>query len=396
MGRVPRCMFAALDPLSPWSIGYFLSLIAAWWIVRALPEPGPADFARYYRPIGYLAALAMVVPYVHIFRRRFRYRRGPWSMSTWMRLHVACSYGFFLAVLFHSHARLGSAITPVLLVLTWTVMLSGTIGFYGQKLIYRLMPLVVDREYGLERLGPESKSLRLRVEERVAAYPAIAREDVRDWPGFCESLRGDNSPVGAAISARLPPHIRAIVGDLAADGPDQKQNAEVLSAVNGLLGREDLFTRVDGSTVGDGGPLARSDVDASSMKLRNYRHLIHLLGDQIADRSGRTEAIERFFETVLEERFRKPVGLRVSLFGWGSAAAVSRSLFLRVRAMAEPDQGEILQNIWDAVELRRQMDVEFWLHGLGRLWLLVHGPAAYLLAIFTALHIWGSIRYGGL
>jgi hypothetical protein len=64
--------------------------------------------------------------------------------------------------------------------------------------------------------------------------------------------------------------------------------------------------------------------------------------------------------------------------------------------MAEPDQREILQNIWDAVELRRQMDVEFWLHGLGRLWLLVHGPAAYLLALFTALHIWGSIRYGGL
>ena len=396
MGRVPRCVFAALDPLSPWSIGYFLSLIAAWWIVRALPEPSPADFARYYRPIGYVAALAMAVPYIHIFRRWFRYRRGPWSMLTWMRLHVACSYGAFLAVLLHSHARSGSAITPVLLVLTWIVMVSGAIEFYGQKLIYRLMPLVVDREFGLERLGPESEALRQRVEERIAAYPAIAREDVRDWPGFCERLRGEDSPLGAAISARLPPHIRAMVGELTADGPDEKQKAEILSAVNGLLSREDLFGRFDGSTAGDGGPLVRSDVAASSMKLRNHRHLIHLLGDQIADRSGRTEATERFFQAVLEERLRTPLGLRVRLIGRRSAAAASRNILLRVKAMAEPNQGEILQNIWDAVELRRQMDVEFWLHGLGRLWLLVHGPAAYVLALFTALHIWGSIRYGGL
>jgi hypothetical protein len=124
--------------------------------------------------------------------------------------------------------------------------------------------------------------------------------------------------------------------------------------------------------------------------------VIHLLGDRIADRSGRTEATLRFFQAVLEERLRTPLGFRMRLIGWRSAAAASRDIFLRIKAMADPDQGEILQDIWDAVELRRQMDVEFCLHGLGRLWLLVHGPTAYLLALFTALHIWGSIRYGGL
>ena len=396
MGRVPRCVFAALDSLSPWSIGYFLSLIAAWWM----------------RPSSTRAQSGRLCSLLSSDRLRGRAARWRSRTSTFFDGGSATGVGRGRCQRGCTARRvqlrglpgcpapqpcsLGSTVCPVLLVLTWIVMVSGAIGFYGQKLIYRLMPLVVDREFGLEQLGPKSEALRQRVEERIAAYPAIAREDVARLAGLLQALRGEDSPLGAAISARLPPHIRAMVGELTADGPDEKQKAEILSAVNRPLSREDLFGRFDGSTAGDGGPLLRSDVAASSMKLRNHRHLIHLLGDQIADRSGRTEATERFFQEMLEERLRTPLGLRVRLIGRRSAAAASRNILLRVKAMAEPNQGEILQNIWDAVELRRQMDVEFWLHGLGRLWLLVHGPAAYVLALFTALHIWGSIRYGGL
>jgi hypothetical protein len=396
MSRLSQRVMALLDPLSPWSLAYFISLNAAWWIVRALPEPSSGDFARYYRPIGYLAALAMSVPYIHIARRLFRYRRGRWRMATWMRLHIACSYGAFLAVLLHSHARSGSPITLALLVLTWIVMVSGVIGFYGQKLIYRLMPLIVAREFGLERLGLECEDLRRRAEEWVAAYPAIGGDDVRDWPGVCERLRDEASTLGVAISARLPTRLRSMVGKLSAYGPDDAQKAEILSAVNELLDREDLFGPSDGSMVRDVGEPARSDASASSPKLRNHRRVVRLFGDQIADRSDRTEATERFFQAVLESMLRAPLGLRLRLVGRQSAAAASRNFFLRVKAMAEPGQSQILQDVWDAAEIRRQMDLELWLHGLGRVWLLVHGPAAYVLALFTALHILGSIRYGGL
>jgi hypothetical protein len=392
-------MVSVLDPLSSWSIGYFVLLSSAWWIVRTLPEPSPGDFIRYYRPIGYLAALAISVPYIHIARRLFRYRRGPLPMSTWMRLHIACSYGAFLAVLLHSHARSGSAITLALLALTWIVMVSGVIGFCGQKLIYRLMPLMVDREFGLERLGPECEELRRRAEERVTAYPVIGSGDVRDWPGVCERLCDESSSFGSAILARLPTRTRAMVGKISANGPDEEQKVEILAAMNELLDQEDLFEVSDNSTVHEESAAdspAHPAVNASSTRLCNHRRVVHLLGDRIVDRSSRTEATERFFQAVLESRLRVPLGLRLRMTGRASGDVASRNLFLRVKAMAEPDQSQILQEVWDAAEIRRQMDVEFWLHWLGRLWLLIHGPAAYLLAFFTALHIWGSIFYGGL
>ena len=256
--------------------------------------------------------------------------------------------------------------------------------------------MVVDREFGLERLGPECEALRERAEDLVAAYPAIVGEDVHDWPGLCDRLRSKDSLLHSAILARLPSRIQTMVSVASPSGLDEKQKFEILTAVNSQLCKQDLFDTSSDSEVCDVVALAHTDPIPALTKLRNHRYLAHLLRDQIVDRSDRTEAAERFFDTVLNARLRPPLGFRPRAFGQGSETAAPRNVFLWIKAMAGADQGKILQDLWDAVELRRQMDIEFGLHTLGRLWLLVHGPAACLLIIITTMHVWSSLRYGGL
>jgi hypothetical protein len=325
----------------------------------------------------------------------FRYRRGPLVMATWMRLHIGSSYAAFLAVLLHSHARSGSPITIVLMLLTWIVIVSGVVGHYGQKLIYRLLPLVVEREFGLERLGPECEALRQRAEETVAAYPAIAREDVRDWPGLSHRLRDEDSPMRATIMARLPSRIQTMIKGLPPNGPDEQQKSEMLTAINAILGREDLFASASDNARSHDGDRERPGAVSLSIKVDNHRRLIEFAGDRIANRADRTAAAERFFHAVLTTRLPPQPGSVRGLLSGRSSVATSRNHFLRLKSMAGPVQGDILLALWDSIQQRQQMEIEFWSHWLGRLWMLVHGPAAWLLLLFTILHIWGSIRYGG-
>ena len=50
---------------------------------------------------------------------------------------------------------------------------------------------------------------------------------------------------------------------------------------------------------------------------------------------------------------------------------------------------------WALVETRRFMDLEYRLHQLGRLWLYVHGPAAWALFVLMIEHVVMSWWYGG-
>jgi hypothetical protein len=51
--------------------------------------------------------------------------------------------------------------------------------------------------------------------------------------------------------------------------------------------------------------------------------------------------------------------------------------------------------LWRFVKERQQLDLEYGIHVLGRLWLLFHGPAAWALLVLMIEHIILSIRYGG-
>ena len=177
-----------LDLLRPASMAVFLTLVVLWIVVAAAPDWQGFWPRAVARLAGYGALLAMLVPYVHIVRRCFRYLRGQ-AMTFWLRLHIGASYLAFALVLIHSRGRANGALTLALVWLTWLVMVSGVIGYYGQKLLYVIMPRLVPRELGMERLGPERDALQAAAEElnkkkEIEQAPEVVR-------GFCETALRD-------------------------------------------------------------------------------------------------------------------------------------------------------------------------------------------------------------
>jgi hypothetical protein len=273
--RQPR-----LDLLRPASIGVFVVIVAAWIVIATGPDWRGFWPRAVGRLAGYGAFLAMLVPYVHIVRRAFRYRRGQ-AMTFWLRLHIGASYLAFALVLIHSRGHSNGALTLALVWLTWIVMVSGVVGYYGQKLLYALLPLMVPREVGMERLGAERDALQTAAEElnkkkEIEQAPDVIRT-------FCETALRDCLAPGYSLLGGLRPR----------------------------------------------------------------------------------------------------------------PAMLSRNSFERARTFGDAKQQEILTCVWELVETRRTMDLEYRLHQLGRSWLLVHGPAAWALLVLMIEHAVMSIWYGG-
>ena len=130
--------------LKPSSVYIFLAIVVAWIVVATVPAWESFPGRTTARLAGYVAFAAMLVPYLHIVRRMFRTRRGL-AMTFWLRLHIAAAYVAFAMVLIHSRGRASSPVTLVLLWLTWIVMISGVVGYYGQKLLYFLLPRLVSQ-----------------------------------------------------------------------------------------------------------------------------------------------------------------------------------------------------------------------------------------------------------
>ncbi len=271
-----------LDLLRPASVVVFLALVVLWIAVATAPDWQGFWPRAVARLAGYGAFLAMLVPYVHIVRRCFRYRRGQ-AMTFWLRLHIGASYLAVALVLIHSRGRANGALTLALVWSTWLVMVSGVVGYYGQKLLYRIMPLMVPRELGMERLGPERDAI------QAAAEELNKKKEIEQAP----------------------------------------------------------------------------------------------------------EIIRVFCETAL----RDCLAQRYSVLGWlwphRGRAELSRNRFERARSFGDAKQQEIVTRIWDYVETRRVMDLEYRLQQLGRSWLLVHGPAAWALFVLMIEHAVMSIWYGG-
>src|SRR5947207_14061222 len=106
----PRLLFL----LWPASIWVFVILVALWVAVWALVPPESwVPYAPATRLCGYLATVAMLVPYLHILRRGFRHRR--WGASrSWLWWHIAAAYAAFFLVLLHSRAQAHSVLTLLL------------------------------------------------------------------------------------------------------------------------------------------------------------------------------------------------------------------------------------------------------------------------------------------
>lgn len=270
-------------PLHPASSGLFLLLVAAWVVVRLISFPDSPAVRISTRLCGYGAAVALAVPYIHIVRRWFRYRYEGGYVRTWLAWHIAASYLAFFLVLFHCKGQANGALALVILVLLWIVMVSGAVGYYGQKLLYYLLPLLIEREYGRERLGPQ-RELLLEHVKKLSAKSEIAK------------------------------------------APDM---------------------------------------------------------------------VRKFAQVALEQCFEKPFTFWRLLGARTLPSALMENHYLGVLEMADAKQGEAVRQLWQFVLDRRQLDREYRLHYLGRLWLLFHGPAAAALLVLVVDHIVMSVYYGG-
>lgn len=271
------------DVLHAWSIGVFLALALAWAVVALAADWHEARLRHVARLAGYVAVIAMLVPYVHIVRRMFRYRHGR-AMTSWLRLHIVAAYVAFAGVLVHCQGRASTTLTLLLVWLTWIVMLSGVIGFYGQKLLYLLMPRMVPDEVGLERLEPERQLL--------------------------------------------------------------------LTTAQELMKKKEM--------------------------------------------QGTPEVIQRFCDAVLHKSLPAPLSLRDWLLGRQTGdEALSENWYQRAASFADEKQRGILQTLWELVQRRRRLDLEYRLHQVGRLWLVIHGPAAWALLVLMIEHVVMSWWYGG-
>jgi hypothetical protein len=171
------------DPLDPRGIVCFLVLAMLWVVWRLLPSLDYPILSAIARFSGYAALVGMLIPYWHIIQRVLR-SQPKRRMSFWLRWHIAASYIGFAFLLVHCHGRASSPLTQVLLWLTWIVMISGVVGFYGQKLLYTLLPGMreIPEEFGLERLEPE----RLAICE--AARKELARKELVGAPTLVQEF----------------------------------------------------------------------------------------------------------------------------------------------------------------------------------------------------------------
>lgn len=183
-----------LDLLSPANVVIFFLLAMIWLVLAYFPPFGLPEMRLVARVSGYIAFVGMLVPYVHILRRTFRYRRWGY-MRNWLRWHIAGAYTGFFFLILHSQGRSSNSVTLWINILVWVVMVSGVVGFYGQMLAYRILATAVDNEYGRERLEIERQ--RLLERGRVLGCKAF----FQDWGRFYSPK--SSSPLRRQLSSLL-------------------------------------------------------------------------------------------------------------------------------------------------------------------------------------------------
>jgi hypothetical protein len=370
----------------PAGVVCFLLLALGWFAGRLVQEPQWDDLRLLSRLSGYGAALCMLVPYAHVLRRLVLHRRLLAS-HRWLDAHIAASYlGFFLLLL-HCRARAEAGLTLTLLVFVWLVMVSGGVGFYGQKLLYRLLPHLVPREYGLERLEPE-RALCLE-----AAHCVFAEQQIADWKKIPASEKADGGGLATALAKEAGSEEElteavSVAGKQNVARPDHVRNrvrcrALLGRALHRVLARPDL-------RLGGAAPAAAS---ARDRRWQNRQRLRAGYPDLLRDVS---QAVAEFCDDAIDKCLARPF----TLWRWVRAGRESNRLYENhyrraLAVAADPKDRALVEEIWRLVETRRRLDFEYRLHALGRLWLLFHGPAALAMLVLLVEHVAMSMRFGG-
>jgi hypothetical protein len=109
---------------------------------------------------------------------------------------------------------------------------------------------------------------------------------------------------------------------------------------------------------------------------------------------GAPEAVQKFL-TAGRAFLDRPYRLELWPRAGGDDGPLGVNRYDQARVLATDAQRTVVQGIWEKVERRRGLDREHWLHTLGRLWLLFHGPAAYALLVLVVEHLLVSWWYAG-
>jgi hypothetical protein len=360
---------------------------------------------QFCRDVGYAALLALLIPYLYV-ERRFYLFRSFGNLTRLIRWHIGASYLAVALILIHSRGRLfGPALTTGIVIAFAVVMVTGIAGFFAQKLVYRLMALVVPRELGREALTAHRQILIDESNKLIDNYALLVRDDVRDWPRFCAEVLKPKTVLNKKIlehkmfSRKSREAIRVIqqAGDSATERVE-----EVIDAVNALLQRQDFCRSADarGLTVVDELnqllDRAPQGLSGPEVERRNRLFLEAACPELIRKSQPPPQTVRQFFLDEAGRYLRAPFPSWRWLFSREALEPVADNHYQRVRALTAPDQWAVIDQLWQWVQERRQLDLEFWFHRLARAWLLVHGPVAAALLVLVAFHVFSSIYYGGL
>lgn len=411
----------------------FVGLAVLWFVAWLIPRPFLESplLRGITRELGYVALGFLLIPYVHIGRRFLLNRRAflgipLGNLTRWMRLHLVSAYVAFFLTLVHCRAHASAWLTFVILLLFWAVMISGVVGFFGMRVSYRFLTLMVDREVGLERLADECRQLAERSRALVGNYALLREEDVGDWRSFCAKLTQKGSTLNAKLGSKLGKPILTVIEDALRGGSFVRRlQTEVVEKANDQLGKPEFCGSKDFQglpAAGLGSTPTKQQTDAvepatqSERQQRLAKQIAHWAANQpnsdretekrnrvflealcpseIAESIAPPEAVERFFEQV-SAYLQTGYPSWGWLFSYEALEPVSCNHYDRVRELASPEEGVVVETLWAFVQKRRDLDVEYWFHRLTRIWLLVHGPAAWALLILVIVHAISSVYYGG-
>lgn len=388
--------------------GTFLALIVVA-VVLSKVERYSWITPRACRLLGYPAMAAMIVPYLYVARRWY-IRRYYGNMTGWILWHIAASYLALALTLVHGQGRAGQPLTFWLMCMFWTVMASGVVGVLVQRISYRLMALMVDREIGLERLDSERQRLSARAHELIENPALLASDDI-SWEPFCATLCTEGhaassngawkSEVRQTLWELLPEKARDLTRSARLSGQVQVAAREqIVSALNEILKEGKKFYRAAQLVAAELPPEGQELLQIKKRSDEQAQRLDRLVLDslfpgQIAASRPRPAVANRFFKSV--DRY-----LQAGFPNWWwlftpwAFELVPKNHYLRALQLVEPAQQGVIHELWRMVEQRRRINIEYWLHRLANLWLVVHGPAAWGLLVLLAAHVLSSIWYGGL
>lgn len=282
---------------------------------------------------GFAAAALLV--FESLLSLRKRYPASPFGrVATWLRAHTWLGLLSFLLVLLHSGWRWGSGLAGALMWIFLAIVLSGILGLVLQRVLPKRMTDLIARETVYEQIPLVIRNLRRDADERVEFVTADLHLSEE------EDEEEDQDEVLTAGGARL--HW----------DPVKRRNVE-----------------------------ARQQAEAARRKAAPQVEIEEEY--RLALRLQYLEEIRPFLQPHPAAPVRSPF----------RTAGLVAAYFQHLRTLMPGTIHELLEDLEDIVEERRELALQqrmhLWLHG----WLLVHAPLSMAFLVLVAVHAVMALRF---